>query len=150
MNPDSSTEQNVSTEAQRQALDAMSAELVGKLNCMIAEQNARVQTFASQYPDAPVSSAPLVEESSYRAPQAPAPQPAPVAPLPTPRPQRSVTPPPTAKPHTETPPPIRPQKPPVAKGKAAAPAKDKSENSIGCGPLIVIIAIIVILLRCCS
>ena len=40
----------VSTEAQRQALDAMSEELVQKLNRMIEEQDARVREFAVQNP----------------------------------------------------------------------------------------------------
>ena len=40
----------VSTEAQRQALDAMSEELVQKLNRMIEEQDARVKEFAVQNP----------------------------------------------------------------------------------------------------
>lgn len=142
MNPEPA-EQEVSTEAQRQALDVMSAELVNKLNLMIEEQNARVQAFATQYPDA----APPAAATSWEAPQ-----PAPAVYRPAPAPTRSVTPPPAAKqhpeppqpaakPHAATPPPIRPKSP---------AAKAKEENSIGCGPLVVIIAIIVILLRCCS
>ncbi|MBE6418636.1 MAG: hypothetical protein E7031_00735 [Akkermansiaceae bacterium] len=38
----------VTTEPQRQALEAMSEELVRKLNLMVAEQNARAQEFANQ------------------------------------------------------------------------------------------------------
>lgn len=138
-------EQEVSTEAQRQALDAMSGELLDKLNRMIEEQNARVQDFATQYPQA---AAPAPEPVTYHAPQ---PEPPTEQPAEQPRPTHSVTPPPAAKPRAATPPPVRPQQhTPTAKAGPAAPAKDKDENSIGCGKLVVIIAIIVILLRCCN
>lgn len=138
---DTPNEQEVSTESQRQALDAMSSELVDKLNRMIEEQNARVRAFATQYPQ---QAAPAPEPVTYHAPQ-------PEPPAEQPRPMHSVTPPPAAKPRTEAPPPVRPQQhAPAAKVKPAAPAKDKDENSIGCGKLVVIIAIIVILLRCCN
>lgn len=53
----------VSTEAQRQALDAMSEELVQKLNRMIEEQDARVKAFAVQNPSLsslPVTPDPIV------------------------------------------------------------------------------------------
>ena len=48
--PDTPEIPEVSTEAQRQALDAMSEELVQKLNRMIEEQDARVKEFAVQNP----------------------------------------------------------------------------------------------------
>ena len=48
--PDTPDIPEVSTEAQRQALDAMSEELVQKLNRMIEEQDARVKEFAVQNP----------------------------------------------------------------------------------------------------
>ena len=41
--------QIVSTEAQRLALETMSAQLVHKLNAMIAEQEARTRDFAKQH-----------------------------------------------------------------------------------------------------
>ena len=53
----------VSTEAQRQALDSMSEELVQKLNRMIEEQDARVKAFAVQNPSLsslPVTPDPIV------------------------------------------------------------------------------------------
>ena len=53
----------VSTEVQRQALDAMSEELVQKLNRMIEEQDARVKAFAVQNPSLsslPVTPNPIV------------------------------------------------------------------------------------------
>lgn len=138
-------EQEVSTETQRQALDAMSGELLDKLNRMIEEQNARVQDFATQYPQA---AAPAPEPVTYRAPQ---PEPPAAQPAAQPRPTHSVTPPPAATPRAATPPPVRPQQhTPAAKAKPAASATDKGENSIGCGKLVFIIAIIVILLRCCN
>ncbi|MCQ2365476.1 MAG: hypothetical protein MJ051_08010 [Akkermansia sp.] len=155
MPPEPSVEQDVSTEAQRQALDAMSADLISKLNSMIEEQNARVQTFATQYPQQAEQMQEQMQQQTAPTP-APAPAPQPEAPQPetvayrqTPRLQKSVTPPPVAKPRTETPPPVRMQHAP-AKPKTVAPAKGKDESSIGCGKLIVIIAVIVILLRCCN
>lgn len=42
-------EQHVSTEAQRMALEAMSAQLVHKLNAMIREQEDRARAFAEQH-----------------------------------------------------------------------------------------------------
>lgn len=42
-------EQHVSTEAQRLALEAMSAQLVHKLNAMIREQEERARAFAEQH-----------------------------------------------------------------------------------------------------
>lgn len=148
MNTDPSTEQDVSTESQRQALDAMSADLVSKLNNMIEEQNARVQAFATQYPQA---AAPEPKPVTYHAPQ---PEPPAETPYPEPqRPTHNIPLPPAAKPRTVAPQPERPQQhaatPPPIRPKAPA-AKGKEENSIGCGPLLVIIAIIVILLRCCN
>lgn len=151
MNTDPSTEQDVSTESQRQALDAMSADLVGKLNRMIEEQNDRVQAFATQYPQqAELMQEQMRQAQAAPAPQPAAPQPAPEMHRPSPRPTSSVTPPPVAKPHAAPPPSVRPQQQPPAKSKPAVPDKDKGENSIGCGKLVVIIAIIVILLRCCN
>ena len=41
--------QIVSTEAQRLALETMSAQLVHKLNAMIAEQETRTRDFAEQH-----------------------------------------------------------------------------------------------------
>lgn len=58
--PDTPEIPEVSTEAQRQALDAMSEELVQKLNRMIEEQDARVKEFAVQNPS--LSSLPATPE----------------------------------------------------------------------------------------
>ena len=61
----------VSTEAARQALDAMSEELLLKLNRMIEEQEARVQEFAVQNPS--LSSLPVtpkpIELPTHKLPQ---------------------------------------------------------------------------------
>lgn len=42
-------EQHVNTEAQRMTLEAMSAQLVHKLNAMICEQEERARSFAEQH-----------------------------------------------------------------------------------------------------
>ncbi|MDO4220618.1 MAG: hypothetical protein Q4C88_00670 [Akkermansia sp.] len=81
----------VSTEAARQALDAMSEQLVQKLNRMIEEQEARVQAFAVQNPSLsslPVTPKPI--EVSTKQPEAPrprvlAPASAPLPPVPAPQ-----------------------------------------------------------------
>lgn len=150
MNNGNSPAPEVSTENQRRELDIMSAQLLDKLNTMIAEQEARVQEFARQYPNAPVPSASDI--STTPEPRAPRqPRETEFRP-PTQRPMRSVTPPRPAamkRPATETQP-ILPKSAPPLPAAPAAPAKGKEENSIGCGPLIVIICIIIILMRCCS
>lgn len=64
----------VSTEAQRQALDAMSEELVQKLNRMIEEQDARVKAFAVQNPSLsslPVTPDPIVLPQQPQKPSVP-------------------------------------------------------------------------------
>ncbi len=45
---DSSPDERVTTEPQRQALDTMSQELVNKLNVMVAEQEQRAREFAAR------------------------------------------------------------------------------------------------------
>lgn len=78
-------EQHVSTEAQRMALEAMSAQLVHKLNAMISEQEERARVFAAQHhsmlstplpldpeqPQAPTTPAPERQEAQVNIPPAP-------------------------------------------------------------------------------
>ncbi len=108
----------VSTEAARQALDAMSEELLQKLNHMIEEQDARVQEFAVQNPSLsslPVTPKPI--ELPTRALQESKPAPATVrvpqprtAPQPKSQPQPRTAPlPPTFPPKDEPQADISPQ-----------------------------------------
>ena len=148
--------EEVSTEPQRIALERMSAELVHKLNVMIAEQEERVRIFAEQHH----SQSPL--------PQHPAPE---------------MLPEPTASLRSQESPQQQPKKPLVAKFKAltrrtvpplvtdspldrepelpnprpipalTAPRKsesNKEEGSIGVGTIVTLIVIILFLLRACS
>lgn len=142
----------VNTDAQRQALDRMSAELLDKLNTMIAEQEARVQEFSLQQ-----NSLSPLPRTEPRPDVKPAGQPSPTIPEPKweqpahpvpPRP-RSVTPPPT-KPKrnqqrtNQTPPPVPRQAAPPAK------AGDKQESSIGCGTIAIALIVISMLVRACG
>lgn len=150
MNNDNSPSPEVSTESQRRELDIMSAQLLDKLNTMIAEQEVRVQEFARQYPNAPIPSASDI--STTPEPRAPRQPRETEFRQPTPQPMRSVTPPRPAamkRPNPE-PQPILPKSAPPLPATPVAPTKGKEENGIGCGPLIVIISIIIILMRCCS
>ena len=80
----------VSTEAQRQALDAMSEELVQKLNRMIEEQDARVKEFAVQNPS--LSSLPATPDPIALPRQAAPKQPAQPQLPSVPKPSSAVTP----------------------------------------------------------
>ncbi len=71
MEPD---EQHVSTEAQRLALEAMSAQLVHKLNAMIREQEERARAFAEQHHS--TLSIPQQQPDPATEPKKPAPTPA--------------------------------------------------------------------------
>lgn len=131
------TPPEVSTEAQRKALDEMSANLVLKLHQMIFEQEQRVQQFAADH--ATPISAPLREKAL----------------------------PPTPAPEYPQPPPLVTRKPPrpIVESKSgqlaqaeqeaeqdAAPEshQDPQQEGIGMGPIIFIIIAIVIMLRACS
>ena len=67
----------VSTEPQRQALEAMSRDLVNKLNAMVAEQEQRAQEFARQQHS--LSSLPTQTLPEISIPTLPNPEPTPVA-----------------------------------------------------------------------
>lgn len=138
-------EQEVSTEAQRQALDAMSGELVDKLNHMIEEQNARVQAFATQYPQQAAALQERLQQQEADAPTTPAPLPPAAPPATCPS---HVSPPPHKQTRATAPEPA-----PAAPQPRRAPQpkqEPEKEGSIGCGKLVFIIAVIVILLRCCN
>lgn len=158
------------TEPQRQALDAMSAELVRKLNTMIAEQEQRVQLFAAQHPNTPlpptVASPAAVPPAERVAPRPlpklePGSRPAPAA----------VTPPghrPSSSPAVPLPPVPGASSSPAAEpdderddasdiaGNAAdananepAPSADK-KNAIGIGPIIFLLVAVFFLFRSCN
>lgn len=151
-------EQQVSTEAQRLTLEAMSAQLVHKLHTMIAEQDARAREFAAQHhttislprqdtpapqpqvsqPETPPAPRPQVETSSSRArqlPGAPHQRQVPVPPLPTSSPFAE-------RPAQPTPTPLR-----IGPKKKTAP---ESESNIGLGMIIFALVGIIMLLRSCS
>lgn len=65
----SQDEQQVSTESQRLALEAMSAQLVHKLNAMIREQEERARAFAEQHHSPLPTPPPAVSDHPQPAPQ---------------------------------------------------------------------------------
>ena len=137
-------DQNVSTEAQRQALEEMSNELVRKLNLMIQEQEQRAREFAATHhstlptPAAPVLNIPAPE------PVAKAPAPATVyAPAP---------PPPPVSRREQHPSPKREQ---PARCSAPSPGAKKTkpqeeEGNIGMGIVIFSLVGIIMLIRSCT
>lgn len=137
-------DQNVSTEAQRQALEEMSNELVRKLNLMIQEQEQRAREFAATHhstlptPAAPVLNIPAPE------PVAKAPAPATVyAPAP---------PPPPVSRREQQPSPKREQ---PTRCSAPSPGAKKTkpqeeEGNIGMGIVIFSLVGIIMLIRSCT
>lgn len=151
-------EQQVSTEAQRLTLEAMSAQLVHKLHTMIAEQEARAREFAAQHhttisiprQDTPApqpwlsqqepahSPQPQAETATSPSRQAPRVQhqrQVPVPPLPT-------SPSFAERPDQPTPAPLR-----MGPKKKTEP---ESESNIGLGMVIFALVGIIMLLRSCS
>lgn len=142
-------EQHVSTEAQRMTLEAMSAQLVQKLDAMIAEQEYRAREFAALHH----STLPIPMQAPVSAPAAPAyttpAQPVEYTPEPVVSPEayEELPPLPQQHPHlnweTEiTPPP--PRRTPVKKN------KQEEDNNIGAGIVIFVIICIIMVLRSCS
>ena len=137
-------DQDVSTEAQRQALEAMSNELIRKLNLMIQEQEQRSREFAATHhstlptPAAPVLNIPAPE------PVAKAPAPATVyAPAP---------PPPPVSRRDQHPSPKREQ---PTRCSAPSPGAKKTkpqeeEGNIGMGIVIFSLVGIIMLIRSCT
>lgn len=147
----------VSTEAQRQALDTMSEELVQKLNRMIEEQDARVKEFAVQNPSLsslPVTPDPIVLPHPAMQPQQPSvPKPAATAAEQLPeeyqRPQakeRRVEMP--EKPR-QTPPVPELKRPKPKRQRQVAPNQEEKQSS-GIGSWIFFIVVVLIILRACT
>lgn len=144
----------VNTDAQRRALDVMSAQLLDNLNTMIAEQEARVQDFSKQQN----SLSPLpMPENTPTVPQQTPQVPVPTKPVWHPTPEavkaqperRSVTPPPLKQQKKAPEQTFRIPRPTLNRPTPAAKGDDK-ENSVGCGKMAVLIVVIIILLRACS
>ena len=144
MNPD---EQHVSTESQRLALEAMSAQLVHKLNAMISEQEARARAFAEQHH----STLPIPQQTFTSIPQAP-PQPQ-VTPHPLPEA-------PVARTYVEPPPlPTAPKAPTEVLRERLQPrpavrrpkqTEESEEGNIGMGMVIFALVGIIMLFRSCT
>lgn len=150
--PEQQTTQQVSTEPQRIALERMSAELVHKLNVMIAEQEERARRFAEQHHSTvpvPQNHTPTV--TGFTPPTVPAPTQAQ-----TPARQRPLPPPPATRReeprlrHHEydtrgesTPSPLR-------IGPKKKTEKPQEEGNIGMGMIIFSIIGIIMLLRACT
>ncbi len=137
-------DQNVGTEAQRQALEEMSNELVRKLNLMIQEQEQRAREFAATHhstlptPAAPVLNIPAPEPVA-KAP-APATVYAPVSP-----------PPPVTRREQQT----SPKREQPTRCSAPSPGAKKTkpqeeEGNIGMGIVIFSLVGIIMLIRSCT
>lgn len=140
---------------QRRSLDVMSAQLTHNLNLMIAEQEARVKSFAAQHPTAKIALTPDHQAAAWESTQeannrydeqvkelqqrsAPKKQ---QPPLP-PQPRRQQVPQQQNRP--AAPPPV-PQRFPKGNVKPK-----KKEDGIGTVPMLVIVAVIIMLLRACN
>lgn len=152
--PSPHPEEAVTTEPQRIALERMSAELVHKLNVMIADQEERVRIFSEQHhSQSPLPQHPVPE----MLPETPSVPPTPV-PEPAAKPlvakfkaiaRRSV--PPLVTSSAPTPKEEQPQPRPIPV--LTTPRKtseSKEEGSIGVGTIVTGIVIILFLLRACS
>ncbi len=138
-------EQHVSTESQRLALEAMSAQLVHKLNAMIREQEERAHAFAAQHH----STLPVPQTISISLPSAPQEEKRPAIPD---KPSIPVPPPVAQRPQTPTTPFIAPA--PVKKH-ARQPQKKiekktQEDSNIGIGMIIFALVGLFILLRSCT
>ena len=138
-------DQNVSTEAQRQALEAMSAELVCKLNIMIQEQERRAREFAAlHHSTLPTPAVPILTQQQ---PPAPTPEPQKQTPVYAPI---SPPPPATRKPQMTAPewdPPIAHSKPRSFGKKEQSQPED---SNIGMGIVIFALVGIIMLIRSCT
>lgn len=150
MNPD---EQHVSTESQRLALEAMSAQLVHKLNAMISEQEARARDFAEQHH----STLPIPQQTFTAIPQAPPQPPTTLQPQATPQPQPEA---PLTRTYVEPPPlPTARKEPTEALRERLQPrpavrkpkkAEESEEGNIGMGMVIFALVGIIMLFRSCT
>lgn len=143
-------DERVSTEPQRRALDAMSADLVRKLHAMVAEQEARARDFAEHQhtlsslpklqPFLPSNPAPSLQEPAYQQPQ----------------PQHSIT---TPRHRPTIPRRKKDSSPSYAplpnehwedEDLAPQETEQKKESSVGAGTVVFIIFAIIIILRNCG
>lgn len=139
---------------QRRSLDQMSAQLTHNLNLMIAEQEARVKSFAAQHPGTRVPQQwpqhPALYGKTAKQKEANVHSPVNTAPA------HSVPPPPTQqyRPAPQAEPPRqqhRQQPPPVPPQVGARPKLKQHDNtSIGTVPMIMIVLVIIMMLRACS
>lgn len=137
--------QEVSTESQRLALEAMSANLVHKLNAMISEQEARAHAFAAQHHSTLPTPQPL---------NLPVTQPQPAA-APTPQPSArkrtaEAIPPPPARTAIWEPPSFQPSPKPVRRAKPSKAQQQPEENNIGFGMVAFAVVGIIMLIRSCT
>lgn len=146
MSTDPSRPDEVNTEAQRQALDAMSADLLRKFNTMVKEQEQRAQEFSvlqhsvSHLPQTPAPVAPEPYRPAERKPAPEAATPLPPIPEAAQRKQRRQSPPaPKPKPPTE------PHQP--TPHKSPDPVK---VNELSGKTIFIIIVVIFLLVRACS
>ena len=131
-------DQHVSTESQRLALEAMSAQLVHKLNAMIREQEERARIFASQHPNSISLPADIYQQ-----------MPAPCTPQPAARP--AVPPPPAhLNQHAEAP--AETAEPILKPQRRSAKKAESPEEGGNFGLMMIIFSIlgIIMLLRSCS
>lgn len=137
-------DQNVSTEAQRQALEEMSNELVRKLNLMIQEQEQRAREFAATHHSTlPTPAAPVLNIAAP-VPVAKAPAPATV--------YAPASPPPPVTRREQQPSPKREQ---PTRCSAPSPGAKKTkpqeeEGNIGMGIVIFSLVGIIMLIRSCT
>ena len=137
-------DQNVSTEAQRQALEEMSNELVRKLNLMIQEQEQRAREFAATHHSTlPTPAAPVLN--------IPAPEPVAKAPAPATVYAPAQPPPPVSR-REQHPSPKREQ---PTRCSAPSPGAKKTkpqeeEGNIGMGIVIFSLVGIIMLIRSCT
>lgn len=126
------SEQNVSTESQRLALEAMSANLAHKLNLMIQEQEERAREFAASHRGAPV--------------------PLPQTQQPVPKQKAPPTPPaPSTTRIWETAMPHEPSLPrPAAKRTITKQQPQQEDGNIGMGMVIFALVGIILLIRSCT
>lgn len=136
-------EQHVSTEAQRMALEAMSAQLIHKLNAMIAEQEARALDFARQH-----HTAINLPQPSANAAPIPEPEPSLATPPLPPRPMQVSTP-ATREPRLIKPA-LSPEERPLRLGPKKQTTSQAEDNNIGMGIIIFSLVGIIMLLRSCT
>lgn len=140
----SDTEQ-VTTEPQRIALEAMSRDLVQKLNVMVAEQEARAREFAAQQHSLSATPAQPTPQVTRR-PQQVTPTPHHRQHTPVVRPVVPQTPVYTPEPEPELPPPPPQYFPPIPNTPKPTIIRKKKKEEEGVGATAVIVFIVVLVL----